>query len=286
MGQLDASIVTVALPTIQRGFAASVGAVAWVGLGYLVALVASVVALGRLSDMLGRKLIYVYGFGVFVAGSALCAVAPSLGVLIACRMLQGAGAAMLQANSIAIIALAVPRARLARSIGIQGAAQALGLAAGPTVGGLLLAAGGWRLLFLVNVPTGLIAIALGIVFLPRSAELRARTRVDIVGLATMVPAIGAGLCALTLGGARGLGSGWTLAFVLSAVLLACGFVAHERRAAAPLVDVALLSSRAKERGIFDTRDIEKLLTNEGAFGRRVWGALSIEMWFRQFVDQN
>jgi EmrB/QacA subfamily drug resistance transporter len=252
MGQLDASIVTVALPSIQRSFAASVGAVAWVGLGYLVALVASVVAIGRVSDMFGRKLVYVYGFGIFVAGSALCAMAPSLNVLIACRVLQGIGAAMLQANSVAIIALAVPRERLVRSIGIQGAAQALGLAAGPTIGGLLLAAGGWRLLFVVNVPTGLVAIALGIVFLPRSTELRARSRMDLVGLATMVPAIGAGLCAFTLSGSHGVGGGWTIALALVAILLAWGFVAHERRSAAPLVDMALLGSRAIALGILGT----------------------------------
>ena len=252
MGQLDASIVVVALPSIQRGFSASVGAVAWVGLGYLVALVTSVVAVGRISDMLGRKLIYVYGFAVFVVGSVLCTVAPSLDVLIACRVLQGVGAAMLQANSVAIIALAVPRERLGRSIGIQGAAQALGLAAGPTVGGLLVAAGGWRLLFLVNVPTGLLAIALAIVFLPRSTELRARARLDVGGLATMVPAIGAGLCALTLGAAGGLGGAWTVALVVAAVLMGWRFVAHERRASAPLVDVALLSTRAIALGILGT----------------------------------
>ena len=252
MGQLDASIVTVALPSIQRSFGASVGAVAWVGLGYLVALVASVVAIGRLSDMLGRKLIYVYGFGIFVAGSALCAVAPSLDVLVVSRVLQGVGAAMLQANSVAIIALSVPRERLGRSIGIQGAAQALGLAAGPSLGGLLLAAGGWRLLFLVNVPTGLLAIALGIVFLPRSTELRARTRIDLAGLAMMVPAIGAGLCAITLSGADGVGLGWTVALALVAVVLAWLFVGHERRSTAPLLDVALLASRTIALGILGT----------------------------------
>jgi EmrB/QacA subfamily drug resistance transporter len=251
MGQLDASIVTVALPSVQRDFGASVGAVAWVGLGYLVALVASVVAVGRLSDMLGRKLLYVYGFGVFVVGSALCAVAPSLGVLIACRVLQGLGAAMLQANSVAIIALAVPRERLRRSIGIQGAAQAMGLAAGPTVGGLLLAAGGWRLLFLVNVPTGLCAVALGVIFLPRSAELRARSRLDVVGLATMVPAIGAALCALTLSSGA-IGTPLIVALALGAVVLGWAFVAHERRAVAPLVELALLRSRTIALGMLGT----------------------------------
>ena len=112
MGQLDASIVTVALPTLQRTFHASVGAVTWVGLSYLLVLVATVVAVGRFADMWGRKLLYVYGFGVFIIGSALCGLAPGLGWLIGFRALQAVGAALLQANSVAIIVLAVPKPSL------------------------------------------------------------------------------------------------------------------------------------------------------------------------------
>ncbi len=107
MGQLDASIVTVALPTLQQTFHASVGAVTWIGLSYLLVLVATVTAVGRFADMWGRKLLYVYGFAIFVIGSALCGLAPSLGALIAFRVLQAVGAAMLQANSVAIIVTAV-----------------------------------------------------------------------------------------------------------------------------------------------------------------------------------
>ena len=146
MGQLDASIVTLALPTLQRTFHASLGAVTWVGLSYLLVLVATVTAVGRVADMAGRKLLYTYGFGVFILGSALCGLAPSLAALAGFRVLQAVGAAMLQANSVAIIYLALPRASLGRGIGIQGAAQALGLALGPAAGGLLLAAGGGGLL--------------------------------------------------------------------------------------------------------------------------------------------
>ena len=142
MGQLDASIVTVALPTFQHTFDASVGAVTWVGLSYLLVLVATVTAVGRFADMWGRKLLYVYGFVIFTLSSVLCGLAPDLGALCGFRALQAVGAAMLQANSLAIIVLVVPARALGRAIGLQGAAQALGLAMGPTVGGLLLAAGG------------------------------------------------------------------------------------------------------------------------------------------------
>ena len=142
MSQLDASIVTVALPSLQGSFHASVSSVTWVGLSYLVVLVGTVTAVGRFADMRGRKLLYVYGFVLFVLASVLCGLAPNLAALCGCRALQALGAAMLQANSLAIIVLVVPARSLGRAIGFQGAAQAIGLALGPTVGGLLVAAGG------------------------------------------------------------------------------------------------------------------------------------------------
>jgi EmrB/QacA subfamily drug resistance transporter len=244
MGQLDASIVTVALPTIQHSFDVPVGLAAWVGLAYLVVLVSSVAAFGRIADLHGRKLIYLYGFAVFVVGSALCALASSFEMLVACRALQGVGAAMLQANSIAIIALAVPRDKLGRAIGVQGAAQALGLAAGPSVGGVLLAIGGWRLLFLVNVPAGIVAFALGWYLLPRSTDLDRDAKLDRLGLALLVPCVGAALCAVSLSGTGALSGITTAAIVVVAAGLAVAFVVHERRAASPLVDLHLISSSA------------------------------------------
>ncbi|MGE5288456.1 MAG: MFS transporter, partial [Micromonosporaceae bacterium] len=149
MGQLDASIVTLAFPTLRHDFAAPLADVQWVGQAYLLVLIGLLPVVGRYADMLGRKLLYTYGFVIFIVGSALCGLAPSLGALIGFRVLQGGGAAMLQANSVAIIAGAVPRDRLGRAIGVQGAAQALGLALGPAVGGLLISMGGWRLIFFV-----------------------------------------------------------------------------------------------------------------------------------------
>jgi MFS family permease len=176
MGQLDVSIVTLALPHIGAGLHASAGAVRWVALSYLLTLTATLVAVGHLADRFGRKLLYMYGFAVFTAGSVLCGLAPSIGLLIAARLLQGLGAAMLQANSVALIAATLPRRELARGIGVQGAAQAVGLALGPVIGGLLLAFGGWRLIFLVNLPAGLIGLTLGWFLLPRTRFAPPRER--------------------------------------------------------------------------------------------------------------
>jgi EmrB/QacA subfamily drug resistance transporter len=244
MGQLDASIATVAVPTIQRSFGVPIGVAAWVSLAYLAALVATVAGFGRFADLHGRKLIYLYGFALFTVSSALCALAPSFPALLAFRIAQGVGAAMLQANSVAIIALAVPRERLAHSLGIQGAAQALGLAAGPSVGGLLLALGGWRLLFLVNVPAGVVALGLGWFLLPRSTDLDSRGHVDRLGLVLLVPAAGAALCAVSLAGTGALGGAVAGCLAIASIALGVAFVKHERRARSPLVDLAVLRTRA------------------------------------------
>jgi len=249
MGQLDASIVTVALPTLQRSFDASLGGVTWVGLSYLIVVAATVTAVGRFADMVGRKLLYLYGFLVFVAGSALCGLAPSLGALIGFRVLQAVGAAMLQANSVAIIVLAVPAARLGRAIGIQGAAQAIGLALGPTIGGLLLGAGGWRLIFLVNVPFGLLGALAGWIFIPRSRGLSARVRFDWAGLALFFPAVAALLSAVSLGNSVGWQTPLILGLGAATVVLSGAFVLRERRARAPMLDLSLFTRSAFSVGI-------------------------------------
>ncbi len=239
MGQLDASIVTVALPTLQRTFHASVGAVTWVGLSYLLVLVATVTAVGRFADMWGRKLLYVYGFAVFVIGSALCGLAPTLGALIAFRVLQAVGAAMLQANSVAIIVIAVPRASLGKAIGIQGAAQAVGLALGPSIGGLLVAAGGWRLIFMVNVPFGVLGVIAGLLLIPRSLHLTERVPFDWKGLSLFFPAVVAVLSAISFGNSYGWTSPLIMGVFLVGLCLAAVFVIWERRASDPMLDLTL-----------------------------------------------
>ena len=249
MGQLDASIVTVALPTLQRTFHASVGAVTWVGLSYLLVLVATVAAVGRFADMWGRMLLYVYGFAVFIIGSALCGFAPSLGALIGFRAFQALGAALLQANSVAIIVLAVPKVSLGRAIGIQGAAQAIGLALGPSVGGFLLAAAGWRLIFLVNVPFGLVGMAAGLLLVPRSQHLQERVRFDWFGLALFFPAVVALFSAISFGNSKG----WTSPLILGlfglGLCLLGGFLVREHRCAEPMLDLALFRRARFSAGI-------------------------------------
>ncbi len=249
MGQLDASIVTVALPTLQRTFDASVGAVTWVGLSYLLVLVATVTAVGRFADMWGRKLLYVYGFVIFTLASVLCGLAPDLGALCVFRAFQAVGAAMLQANSLAIIVLVVEEKALGKAIGLQGAAQALGLALGPTVGGLLLAAGGWRLIFFVNVPFGIFGAVAAILLVPRSRNLLARVAFDWTGLAVFFPAVVALLSAISFGAELGWSSAAVVVLFCVAAVLFVVFVRHERRDKEPMLDLGLFRSGQFSTGI-------------------------------------
>jgi EmrB/QacA subfamily drug resistance transporter len=249
MGQLDASIVTLAFPALEREFHASLAAAQWVSLGYLLALVGLLAGAGRLADVAGRKLVYLYGFAVFTAASAACGLAPSLGLLVVFRAVQAAGAAMLQANSVALVVTSVPRARMRVALGMQAAAQALGLALGPTAGGVLVGSAGWRWVFWVNVPVGCAAIVVGRYLLPRTRERAGAGAFDWAGLLLLAAASTALLVAIS--GASGLGLPvWSvIALVVAAVAAMAGFWMRERRAPSPLVDLSLLRAPAVSVGL-------------------------------------
>lgn len=249
IGQLDASIVSLAFPTLEHDFHTTLGAVQWVGLSYLLVLVTLVPAVGRFADMVGRKLLYTYGFVVFIVGSALCGLAPDLPSLIAFRALQALGAAMLQANSVALITIAMPREQLGRGIGMQGAAQALGLALGPAVGGALIAISGWRLIFLINVPAGIAGTVAGWYLIPRSRHLQHRSRFDWTGLLLLAPALVALQLALSFGNELGWTSADVLFALVAAIALTALFVRVERRMSAPMIDFRLFIRPAFSVGL-------------------------------------
>lgn len=249
MGQLDASIVTQAFPIMQRSFHTTVSAVQWVGLAYLLVLVSLLAAVGRIADMVGRKLLYTYGFLIFIIGSALSGIAPSLGFLVAARILQGVGAAMLQANSVAIIVAASPKEKLGQAIGIQGAAQALGLALGPGVGGLLIALGGWQLIFFVNVPVGIIGTALGWFLIPRSQHLSERVSFDWAGLAMFIPSVVALMLAISDGNHLGWASPMTIGLIAIFIVFGVLFIIRQLKISNPMIDLDLFKRVAFSAGI-------------------------------------
>ncbi|MDO8122541.1 MFS transporter [Isoptericola sp. b490] len=249
MGQLDASIVTLTFPALQRQFGQPLAAVSWVSLAYLLTLVGLVAAVGRVADAAGRKLVYLYGFVVFAAASAACALSPTLGALVAFRVLQAVGAAMLQSNSVALVVTSVPQHMMRAALGVQAAAQALGLALGPALGGVLVATVGWRWVFWVNVPVGVLAVAAGWFLLPRTRERTHLGRFDTPGLVLL----GGSTAALLLGlsGLAGLAMPAALAVGLVAVsaIGAVAFVWRERRAPHPLVALAVLRPRPVSVGL-------------------------------------
>jgi MFS family permease len=242
MGQLDASVVTLAFPALQRQFGVALAGVQWVSLAYLLALVALLVPVGRWSDRYGRKLVYLYGFVLFTAASAGCGLAPTLGVLVGLRVVQAAGAAMLQANSVALVATSAPAGRRRAALGLQAAAQALGLALGPVAGGLLVASAGWRSIFFINVPVGAVAVAAGWFMLPRTRHRAARQGTDPLGLLLLAVAATATLVVISAVSGLGLPLPGFAVCTAVALLTGAGLVWWERRAAAPLVDVSMLAA--------------------------------------------
>jgi len=243
MGQLDASIVTITFPAMERDFSVPIAAVQWVSLIYLLGLVALLAPAGRLGDAVGRKLVYTYGFAVFTVASAACGLAPSLGALVALRLIQAIGAAMLQANSVALVTTSAPKARMRFALGVQAGAQAVGLALGPTLGGLLTTTVGWRAVYWVNVPVGIAAVVAGRYLLPRTRQFSRPEKFDWPGTLLLVTWTSALL--LVLSAASGLSVPAWLAALLAALAIAgaAAFIRREASTRHPLIPVWLLRSR-------------------------------------------
>lgn len=249
MGQLDASIAQLVLPTLQSTFHAPLAAVSWVALSYLLILASTLPIFGRLADMYGRKLLYTGGFAVFIIGSALCGFADSLPVLIAARVMQALGAGLLQANSVAIITAAAGPLRRGRAIGVQGTAQAVGLSLGPALGGFLIQVLGWRWVFWINVPFGIVGTVLGWLVLPQTQGLRRTERsFDWLGTLILVPALALLTLAISEMAHWGAASALFLGTLFAGAILTYAFVIHERRVSVPLIELELFRTRAFSAG--------------------------------------
>ncbi len=167
MSTLDGNIVNVALPTLAAELRAHVDALQWIVNGYLLAITATLVVMGRLGDRLGHRALYAGGLVVFTLGSALCGLAPSLGALVASRVVQALGASAMMAIGTAIITAAFPPDRRGRALGSLGTVVAVGLTLGPPLGGLILSHLSWRWVFYVNLPVGIAGTAWALRILPR-----------------------------------------------------------------------------------------------------------------------
>jgi EmrB/QacA subfamily drug resistance transporter len=261
MGQVDASMTQMLLPRLEHDFAAPLSTVSWVAVAYILTMASFMPIFGRLADMVGRKLLYTGAFLLFVIGSALCGFAPDLPTLIAFRIVQGIGAALLTANSIAIVVLAAGPAARGRALGLQSAAQAIGLGVGPAVGGLILDTLGWHWAFWINVPFGLAGAVLGWFVLPQSQRLHDAGRFDWTGALLIAPALTAVVALLNEGHSWGPASPAFIACAVAAIVLLVLFVRAERGAGTPLIDFSLFRQRA-----FLTGNLANFLSYTMLFG--------------------
>jgi EmrB/QacA subfamily drug resistance transporter len=237
---LDLFIVNIAFPDIQRDFPqADLAQLSWVLNGYAIVFAALLVPAGRLVDLYGRKRGFVIGLTLFTLASAACAIAPSAGWLIAARVLQGAGAAVLTPSSLGVVLPAFPPRSRPAAIAAWAAVGAVGAAAGPPLGGLLVQAS-WRWVFLVNLPLGLLSVWYAIRRLSESRDPAARGLPDIVGTLALMVGIGSLILALVKGRDWGWADTRTLATFAIATLMIAGAVARSTRHPVPVLELPIL----------------------------------------------
>jgi EmrB/QacA subfamily drug resistance transporter len=279
MATLDATIVAVGVDTLAERFGASVTAVQWVTTAYLLAVVAAVPASGWLAARFGGRRVWLAAVAGFAAASLLCALAGSLPMLVACRVLQGLAGGLLPPTGQALLARAAGPDRIGRVISVVGVVPLLSPVFGPLAGGAILAVADWPWLFYVNLPVGVAAVVLGLRHVPRAEPAGTREPFDVKGAALLAP----GLAVLVFG-LTGFGDGHAKALPVAAValgaVLLAAFVRHGLRARFPVLDprlftrppfgVAALALVVLGASVFGTMFLLPLYLQRGA-GLDAWG---------------
>ena len=248
LSSLGTSIANVALPTLAQAFSASFREVQWVILAYLLAVTTLIVGVGRLGDIAGRRRLLLAGIFLFTAASVLCGVAPTLRLLIVARAVQGLGAAIMMSLAIAFIGETVPKERTGSAMGLLGTMSAIGTALGPSLGGILISGLGWRSIYFVNLPLGLLAFLLAWRCLPadRQAPAADRGRFDHAGTLLLALSLASYALAMTMGHVR-FGA-VNVALLVAAVVGVGMFVLAETRAASPLIPLAMFRDSVLSAG--------------------------------------
>jgi EmrB/QacA subfamily drug resistance transporter len=261
MIMLDNTVVNVALPSIQRELDASLSQLEWIVTGYALSFAALMLTGGKLADLFGRRLIFVFGIAVFTLSSLMCGLADTGHELIAWRIVQGVGAALMNPATLAIISATFPPQQRGMAIGIWAGVSAMALAIGPLVGGLLTEHVGWSWIFFVNVPIGVLGIAASFLLIDESRDDSLEQRPDLPGLLTS----GLGLFSLTYGLIEANNYGWTSGRILGAFTLAgvslAAFVLLELHQRIPMMDLTLFKN-----GTFTGANLAMLLVALSMFG--------------------
>jgi EmrB/QacA subfamily drug resistance transporter len=261
MIMLDNTVVNVALPSIAADLNIGLSELEWIVTGYALTFASLMLTGGKLADLLGRRLIFIAGLAIFTLSSLVCGLAGSGELLIGARVVQGAGAALMNPATLSIIAATFPPRQRGMAIGIWAGVSAMALAIGPLVGGLLTEHISWSWIFFVNVPIGVIAIAASLLLIPESKDESAEQRLDLPGLLTS----GIGLFALTYGLIEANTYGWTSSRILGAfavaVAMLVAFVLLETRQRLPMLDLSLFRN-----GTFAGANLAVLLVALAMFG--------------------
>jgi len=242
MAFLDGTVVNVALPDIGRDFNASTSSLQWILNGYLLTLAALILLGGSLGDRYGRRRIFVLGTGLFTAASLLCAIAPTAELLIGARLLQGIGGALLTPGSLAMIEASFRPADRARAIGAWSGLGGVATAIGPLLGGYLIGAVSWRAIFLINIPLGIIVMALATRHVPETRDPNASGHLDFIGASLA----GLGLAGTTYALIEAPGKGASPLILLAGiggVVALVAFLLSERRSANPMMPLGMFASR-------------------------------------------
>ena len=260
MIMLDNTVVNVALPAIQEDLGADLSQLQWIVAGYALTFAALMLIGGKLADAFGRRLIFVIGIVIFTLASLWCGLSDTGEMLIVARVVQGAGAALMNPATLSIISATFPPKQRGAAIGIWAGVSALALAIGPLVGGLLTEHLSWHWIFFINVPVGVVAIAASLMLITESKD-ETHVSLDLPGLGTSA----LGLFALTYGLIEANAYGWTSArivgsFVVAVVALA-SFVMIERRSRFPMLDLSLFRS-----GTYTGANVTMLLVALSMFG--------------------
>jgi EmrB/QacA subfamily drug resistance transporter len=243
MASLDLFIVNIAFPDIQGDLGGSDSSLSWILNAYAIVLAALLVPFGRIADMVGRKRAFVAGLGVFAVASALAAAAPSVELLVAARVLQAAGAALLVPTSLALLLSAAPLEKRTAYVGAWAAVGGVAAAAGPPIGGLLVGLS-WRWVFIVNLPVAAIALVAAVRMLREERDETASRLPDLLGAVMLTVGVGALTAAIVEGPEWGWGSGRVLGLFAAALVLLAGFARRNATHPVPVVEPELLRVRS------------------------------------------
>jgi EmrB/QacA subfamily drug resistance transporter len=254
MTALDGSVVNTILPVVNRDFKSDIAIIEWVIVVYLLLISGLLPTFGRIGDIKGHKAVYISGFAIFISASTLCAFSPSVYMLIVSRSLQSIGAAMLSANSPAILTKSFPSDQRGQALGLQATMTYLGLTVGPALGGWLTDQFSWRAVFFINLPVGLIAFILSALFIAREFPGISLEGFDLFGAMIFM----AGLIALLLGLNQGHDWGWASPLTISVICIAFTFLGIfiyiEQKVPYPLLDLKLFKNR-----LFSTSVVSAIL---------------------------